>query len=231
MSLPHYKQHTFVVIPAYNEEETLHYVINDLNLHGYYNIIVVDDGSINKLVSEIKDMSIYYLRHKMNLGQGAALQTGFDFAKKMNAEYVITFDADGQHLPQDLDAMLQELIAANLDVILGSRFLMKNTTLPLVKRWLLQAARLINYMFTGILLTDAHNGLRVLNKKALHLINITENGMSHASEILFEIKNNNLQYKEMPVVIQYTNYSKIKGQKAGNSVKILSDLILYKIFK
>jgi hypothetical protein len=86
-------------------------------------------------------------------------------------------------------------------------------------------------MFTGILLTDAHNGLRVLNKKALHLINITENGMSHASEILFEIKNNNLQYKEMPVVIQYTNYSKSKGQKAGNSVKILSDLILYKIFK
>jgi glycosyltransferase involved in cell wall biosynthesis len=220
-----------VVIPAYNESSVLTSVVNSLLEKGYC-IVIVDDGSDPPLSFFIQNMPVFFLRHRANLGQGAALQTGFDFAKKLNPELVISFDADGQHDASCLPALIEPLLNNKADVVLGSRFLSaEKTIMPFSKKILLQTARGINYLFSGLLLSDAHNGLRAFNRVALDKINITENRMAHASEIIFEIKKHGLRFKEIPVRITYTAYSKKKGQSGWDSIKILFDLILHKLFK
>ena len=119
-----------------------------------------------------------------------------------------------------------------LDIILGSRFAPSaSANLTSVRRLVLQAARFVNYVFTGVLLTDAHNGLRVMTRSAAEKIRLKENGMSHATEFLSIIKQFQLNYAELPVHIHYTEYSKRKGQTLWNSFRIFFDLLLNKVFK
>src|ERR1044071_5659611 len=92
----------FVVVPAYNEKETIKQVTMDLLTHDY-SIVIVDDGSDTKLSSVLKGMPVYILRHRVNLGQGAAIQTGIEFAISKDASYIVTFDADGQHKSEDIE--------------------------------------------------------------------------------------------------------------------------------
>jgi len=220
-----------VVIPAYNESPVLTLVVKSL-LEKEYSIIIVDDGSDPPLYSHVQNMPVYFLRHRANLGQGAALQTGFDFAKKLNPDLVISFDADGQHDVTCIPSLIEPLLNNEADVALGSRFLStEKTNMPFTKKILLQIARGVNYLFSGLLLSDAHNGLRAFNRVALDKITITENRMAHASEIIFEIKKHGLRFKEIAVTIAYTDYSKKKGQSSWDSIKILFDLILHKLFK
>ena len=220
-----------VVIPAYNESPVLTSVVKSL-LEKEYSIVIVDDGSNPPLNSHVQNLPVYFLRHRANLGQGAALQTGFDFAKKLNPDLVISFDADGQHDVTCIPSLIEPLLNNEADVVLGSRFLStEKTNMPFTKKILLQIARGVNYLFSGLLLSDAHNGLRAFNRVALDKIIITENRMAHASEIIFEIKKHGLRFKEIPVLIVYTDYSKKKGQSSWDSIKILFDLILHKLFK
>lgn len=217
-----------IIIPAYNETaEVLNSVINGLKSYSV-SIVVVDDGS-QPQVQQID--SVHLITHPVNLGQGAAIQTGLEYAKLRDAEIAISFDADGQHNPADIQSLIDELNTGETDVALGSRFLYDNSTIPFRKIILLKFARWLNYLFTGLLLSDAHNGLRAFNKKALQHISITENRMAHASEILFEIKKHKLKFKEIPVTINYTSYSKAKGQSGWDSIRILFDLVLHKLFK
>lgn len=222
----------FIVIPVYNEHATILGVLSALQQKGYTNIILVDDGSSDGIKSTIRNFPINYLRHSCNLGQGAALQTGFEFAKKNRADAVITFDADEQHSVSDIPLLLLPLQQNKADIVFGSRFMTQPLQhLPLSKKIILRVARYINYLFSGLLLSDAHNGLRALNRNALEKIVITENRMAHASEILFETKKHNLRYTEVPVHIMYTDYSTQKGQSVWDSIKVLFDLVLYKFFK
>ena len=226
---PKYK--IVVIIPAYNEGAVLISVIKEILLTGFV-IIVVDDGSDIPLNKMLQSYPLFYIRHRANLGQGAALQTGFDFAKKLNPDIIITMDADGQHHSSSFNSMIEPLLTNDADIVLGSRFLSPGqTSVPIMKKVVLHTARLINYIFSGLLLSDAHNGLRAFNATALQKITITENRMAHASEILFEIKKHKLRFKEVPVTISYTAYSKKKGQSIWDSVRILFDLILHKLFK
>jgi polyprenyl-phospho-N-acetylgalactosaminyl synthase len=222
---------TIVVIPAYNERAILNTIIHSL-LNKQYKVIVVDDGSNPSLQEQLQTSSIYYLRHKTNLGQGAALQTGFDYALSLHPKYIVSFDADGQHDINDIEALLEPLQKEVADITLGSRFLVRNTSkVPVSKKFILYLARVINFLFTGMLLSDAHNGLRAFTFTALQKIRITENRMAHASELLFEIKRNGLRYKEVPVTIHYSDYSKEKGQSAWQGIQIVFDLVLHKLFK
>ncbi|MCR4575067.1 MAG: glycosyltransferase family 2 protein [Lentisphaeria bacterium] len=219
----------YIVIPSYNEGEALRRTVESLLPCGY-EIIVVDDGSREDPRMMLEDLPIHYLRHPINLGQGAALQTGMDYAKAQGAEVVIHFDADGQHDKNDIPQFLSAL-EAGAEVVIGSRFL-RDSDLALVpkgKRILLRCARLVNGFFTGMWLTDAHNGFRALNRKALESIDLMENRMAHASEIMSQIRAAKLKVAEVPVTIRYTEYSKAKGQKWTNSLNILIDLILNKI--
>lgn len=231
MSTPIDSKEVYIVIPAYNEQAVIRQVVNGL-INFSYQVVLVDDGSTENLYSLLKDLPIYFLRHEINLGQGAALQTGIEFALSKNAKYIATYDADGQHQVSDIEKLLLPLIDDEADITLGSRFLPgANHNMPAGRRILLQIGRRLNYLLTGLLLTDAHNGLRAMNEKAASAIQITENRMAHATELLTQIKKKKLRYKEIPVSIQYTEYSKQKGQSLWGSFRIFFDLLLNKIFK
>ena len=221
-----------IIIPVYNEITSLPGVIETLLKYPAFNIIIIDDGSSENIRGAVSAFPVTYIRHRVNLGQGAALQTGFDYCRKMNFDAVVTFDGDGQHDSKDATILLQPVLRGESDIVFGSRFLEPGQhQVPFFKRIILQCARIINFVFSGLLLSDAHNGLRALNRHALQKIMITENGMGHASEILQQVKKSNLHYSEKQVHIHYTPYSLRKGQSIWNSVGILFDLILNKFFK
>lgn len=220
-----------IVIPAYNEGAVLQQVVGTLLAENKYHIIVVDDGSATPVMLSAAD-NISLLRHKINLGQGAALQTGISYAVKKGFGYIVTFDADGQHAVADVPAILQPLQSGEADITLASRFLkpgMHNASF--FRKLFLKAGRWVNYFFTGMYLSDAHNGLRAFTGKTAKQIELKENRMAHATEVLFEIKKNGLHWKEIPASVVYTEYSKSKGQSVFNSIRIFFDLVLHKLFE
>jgi len=220
-----------VIIPAYNESGDMAGVIRAVLSHGIFSVIVVDDGSTNQLAESLVRLPIIYLKHRVNLGQGAALQTGMAFARKMDADLAVTFDADGQHDASDLPALIAPILEQEADVVFGSRFLEKKVSrMSFGRKMVLQMARVVNFIFSGLLLSDAHNGLRAFNKRALEKIEITENRMAHASEILFQVKQHNLSFIEVPVHIQYTPYSHKKGQSGFDGLRVFIDIVLHKLF-
>ena len=219
----------FVIVPAYNETEIIASTVRPLLDNGY-DVVVIDDGSKTDIEKYLKGTGVHFLRHDINLGQGAALQTGMDYAKKFDPDFVVHYDADGQHSFDDIQNFINILKEKNVDIILGSRFLKKETIelVPAKRRMLLRVARFINWFFTGLFLTDAHNGFRVMRGSVLHKIRINETRMAHATEILRLIKQSKLSYTEGSTEIHYTEYSMQKGQKASNSFNILIDLILHR---
>lgn len=220
----------YVLVPVYNESETILSVVQDLARYNY-SIVIIDDGSTADIYSLVKHLPVYYLRHLVNLGQGAALQTGIEFALSKGAEYMVTFDGDGQHRADDVERLLMYLISHDLDIILGSRFQEESYHNMLSQRkYLLQLARYLNFLFTGLLLSDAHNGLRVMKASAAKVLQITQNRMAHATEIISAIRIHALKYKEMPVQVFYTPYTLQKGQNLWSGFRIIFDLLLNKIF-
>ncbi len=220
----------FVIVPCFNEanhivRKTITSII-DLG----YNVVAIDDGSTNGM--DLSGLDIFVLKHQINLGQGAAIQTGIEFSIKKGGNYFVTFDADGQHDANEIEGMINLLKAGKYDMIFGSRFLPgASTNISTLKKIIIQLARGINFCLTGILLSDAHNGFRAFNLNAAKKIKLKENKMAHASEFLLEVKRNHLTFIEYPVTIQYTDYSIKKGQKVSNSVQIIFDLIIAKIFE
>lgn len=193
----------------------------------FENIVCVDDGSSDASVTEAAAGGAIVVRHPTNLGQGAALRTGLDYAlQDPRADYFVTFDADGQHQVADVEGMLERLDAGDLDIVVGSRFLDGRTKPGVLKRVVLKFAVLFERLTTGVRLTDAHNGLRAMNRTAAAGIVIEQNRMAHASEFVAEIGRKHLRYAEYPVHVVYTDYSRSKGQSIWNSVNILSDLFL-----
>lgn len=219
----------FFVIPAYNEEKSIGRVIDELKKAGYNKIIVIDDGSKDQTYAEAKKRKVIALKHIMNRGQGAALKTGIDCALKNGADLIVTFDSDGQHRIEDLEAMLEPVVNGEVDVTLGSRFL-KKTDMPLGRKILLKGSVLIQWIFYGVKLSDAHNGYRVLSRRAAEQIRIDSDRMEHASEIVEEIVKKKIKYKEVPVEIRYTSYSMRKGEASFfGALKILFKMIIRRI--
>ncbi|WP_234736131.1 glycosyltransferase family 2 protein [Tellurirhabdus bombi] len=224
-------ENIFVIIPAYNEGRVIRQTI--LSLGYAYQIVVVDDASTDDTRSQLQDLPIYYLRHPINLGQGAALQTGMDFVYQMKGEIAVHFDADGQHNPADIPRFIQKLQEDPLDIVIGSRFLRNEDTqrVPFLKRFILKTATVINGLLTGLWLTDAHNGFRVMNRQALERLQLRENRMAHATEILAQVRLNELRLAELDTHVVYTDYSKLKGQSWTNSFNILFDLVVSKYLR
>jgi len=221
----------YIIIPAFNEEQTIRSVVESLLPMGYM-IVVVDDGSTDATLNSLHGLPLFYIRHEINLGQGAALQTGITFALTMEARIFVTFDGDGQHKPADIDNLIKPLLLNEADVVLGSRFLPSAVTnISFLKKQAIRIARLVNFLFTGVWLSDAHNGLRAFNEKTAIALDLKENGMAHASEIFFAICQSKLRIREVPVSIHYTTYSRGKGQSVFKSLKIFFDIVLNRIFE
>lgn len=221
-------QNVWVVIAAYNEESVLGSVL-DRVLKVCPNVVVVDDGSSDKTFSVIRNYPVHGLKHSINLGQGAALQTGITYALLKDAATVVTFDADGQMDESDIERLCEVLKDGKYDVALGSRFLnMKYSGMGFLKKMILQLAVLFTSVSTGLKLTDTHNGFRAFTREAAKKVNLRQNRMAHASEFFDIIASQKLRYIEVPVSIKYTAYSVGKGQRLHNSLNILWDLFFNK---
>ncbi|MFD4654751.1 glycosyltransferase family 2 protein [Kitasatospora sp. NPDC058444] len=216
----------WLVIPAYNEGQVIADVVEGAR-KTFPNIVVVDDGSGDDSAKHIMETGAHLVRHPVNLGQGAALQTGLAYAlAQPGAKYFATFDADGQHQTGDVEKMVALLREGDVDVVLGSRFIEQNGQVPWIKRVVLRTAATVSPTARKLKLTDAHNGLRVLNREAAGRLRITMNGMAHASEIVSFLAGSDLRVAELPVDILYTDYSRAKGQSLINGVNIIFDISL-----
>ncbi len=213
-----------VVIPAYNEACAIAQVLAELKSFGYA-LIVVDDGSTDQTAKLARLAGAQVLSHPFNLGQGAALATGLAYALQEDYQVVVTFDADGQHQASDLPQLLAPILAHQVEVVLGSRYLGQAINQPLARKIVQRLAVLFTRLTCGLKITDTHNGLRAFSAAAIKKMQLTENGMAHASEILEQLAKLKLSYCECPVRIRYTPYSLHKGQNNLAAFKILGDLI------
>lgn len=216
----------WVVIPAYNEAQVMRQVVREVR-ELVPRVVVVDDGSEDSTQAEASAAGAVVLRHAVNLGQGAALQTGIEYAIASGADYIFTFDGDGQHTPDSLLALAKVQRETNADVVLGSRALGQAENIPRARIFMLKAATWFTRLHSGLKVSDTHNGLRLLTRKAAIEIRLTQPKMAHASELLARIRALGLQFAEAPVRVRYTEYSMRKGQSGGGALPILLD-ILYK---
>ncbi len=223
-------ERVWVVVPAYNEGPVVATTVGDL-LHYFANVCVVDDFSADATGRLALEAGAHVVRHPVNLGQGAALATGIAYALRHGAEAIVTFDADGQHSPADAAAMVERRDEAQVDVVLGSRFLGRAEGISAGRRLLLRLAVLFTRLTTGLALTDAHNGLRVLSRHAAETIRIRQNRMAHASEVLEQIARHRLRLAEAPCSIVYTDYSRAKGQRWTGAFSILGDLLTRRLYR
>lgn len=217
----------WIVIPAFNEASVIFDVVSDVR-SVFDHVVCVDDGSPDDTAERAWQAGACVVRHPVNLGQGAAIQTGVEFARsRAGAKVFVTFDADGQHRVQDVIRMIDRLAAEDLDIVVGTRFagtVAKN--MPPLKRLVLPVIAKLSRTSRKLKLTDAHNGLRVFNRTVADGLNLTMNGMAHASEIVVLIIENGWRVAEEPVEILYTDYSMSKGQPLVNGVNIIFDGLL-----
>lgn len=218
--------HTWVVVPLYNEASVIGDVIEGL-LPSFPHVVCIDDGSTDGSADAARRAGAHVIEHPINLGQGAALQTGIEFAlSRPECEYIVTFDADGQHRVEDAIDMVAAARRDNAAIVFGSRFLDDRTNPGWMKRVVLKTAVWVTNLTTSVKLTDAHNGLRVIRRDAASGIQLKQDRMAHATEIVLQLGHTGLPWIEHPVELLYTDYSKSKGQSVLNSVNILVDLVV-----
>lgn len=214
-----------IIIPAYNEEQAIGAVIENLKKHGYSRILVVDDGSTDKTSEIVSATGVEAVRHLFNSGLGTSLSTGFEIAKILNPEIVVTYDADAQHDPGDIEKLVEPIQKGEADVVIGSRiFSIKD--MPWKRIIYNKIANFITFAVYGFSLSDTQSGLRAFSRKAYNAINIDSTNMECSSEIVHKIEKNKLIYKEVRVKAIYTDYSLSKGQNFGRGVKTFASLVL-----
>ena len=219
---------TAIVIAAFNEAGCIGSVVRELRAQ-FPHVIVVDDGSVDATVQEAQLAGATVLRHFVNRGQGAALQTGITFGLRIGAEYFVTFDADGQHDVADLPKLLLPIVRGEVQICLGSRFVdrsARNEQIPFLRKLLLRAAVLFMRMTSRAQLTDAHNGYRAFSRQAALALDIQLDRMAHASEIVDQFHNSGLPYREIPVRVRYTDYSLRKGQRNLAAFRVAFDYLV-----
>jgi polyprenyl-phospho-N-acetylgalactosaminyl synthase len=216
---------TWVLIPLYNEAAVIGDVVRSVRAV-FPDVVCIDDGSHDDGYAQAAEAGAVVIRHAVNLGQGAALQTGLIYAlRDPDARYFVTFDADGQHRVKDAAAMVDVLRGGEFDVVFGSRFLAADSKLGIGKRLFLRAAVTYSNLSTHVRLTDAHNGLRAFSRRGAQALDIRQDRMAHASEIVTQVGRAKLRWVEHPVQILYTDYSRAKGQSMFNAVNIVVDLL------
>jgi len=221
----------WVVVPAYREQPRLARTLERLFAEGYSNIVVVDDGSTDGTSAIARAQPVWLLKHAVNLGQGAALRTGIEFALERGAAIVVTFDADGQHDAAEIAAVVEPIRLGIADIALGSRFLKSGGCVPFARKLILKAGVWFTNHFSDLRVTDTHNGFRALSRSAARELRITRNRMAHASEILDRIGERRWRYVEVPVTIRYTADTLAKGQSSWNAVIIAAQIIMGRLVR
>lgn len=222
----------FIVIPAYNEEKTVGEIIEEIAKRNY-KVILVDDGSKDNTYKIAKNSKLKYpnnifiYNHVINRGLGSALKTGMEGALKLNAKFVVTFDADGQHNIDDIIKVCKPLKNGEADVVIGSR---PFEDMPLSKNFANTVMNLLTLVFYKTKVKDSQSGLRAFKSDIIHKLDIVSQGYAVSSEFIREFKKNNLKLKEVTITTIYTPETQAKGTNAIVGLKILLKMIL-DIFK
>lgn len=233
------KNNIIFLIRAYNEWTRIVGVIESIISAGYHTILVIDDGSSDNTKSILTNQfgdTIQYIRHPINRGAWAALETGFAYIRKHahhnEWEYVVTFDADGQHDIGDMWGFLEAFEKyPKTDVIYGSRFITKTrSNVPIMRRMVLLGGKIFTSLISWVRLTDAHNGYRMLRVSVLEKVHLTMDGMEYASELIDEVYQHGFHIREVPVNIHYDDYTLGKWQRYGWAFRIVFRMIYKKLF-
>lgn len=231
------KSDIIFLIRAYNEGTRIWIVIDWIIKAGYKKILVVNDGSRDNTEEIVRTYpNVIYIAHPQNRWAGAALETGFEFlrrnAEAIEVKYVVTFDADGQHAITDMPKFLKAFeVDPQLDIVFGSRFVIKtDSNVPFFRRIILWGGKWFTWAISGIKLTDAHNGYRMHTIGAIRKIMLTMDGMEYASELIEQVRINELKFTEVPVNILYDEYTMKKGQRYGGAMRIAARIIWKKFF-
>lgn len=219
---------TWVVIAAYNEETSISSVLTSLKAQ-LSNVVVVDDGSTDQTCEAARNAGAFVVRHPINRGQGAALQSGIKYALERGADAIVTFDADGQHRPEDAVRLSEALKEGACDVALGTRFLDERSDIPFFRRLVLGLAVAFTRASSGLRVTDTHNGLRAFSRSAAEKLDLRMDRMAHASEILDQIRAHKLRFVEVSVQVRYTQYSMKKGQSSFAAGRVLLEYLIGRI--
>jgi glycosyltransferase involved in cell wall biosynthesis len=216
-----------IVIPAFNEAKVIAKTIKDTIKCGYSNVLVIDDGSADDTAKKATDAGAMVVSHKINRGKGAATKTGIETAKLLAADIVVTLDGDGQHCPSDIQNLISPIAEGHCDVVLGTRLKKKKHQMPMTKVASNYVANFVTWSFFGLWVSDSQSGFRAYSRSALDCISTSADAYDYESEIIREIHHHRLVYKEVPISVQYTDYSMSKPhrQDMANGMKTL-----YKIF-
>ena len=213
------------VIPAYNEGTHITDVIR--GARAYVNtVIVVDDGSSDDTTERARAAGATIITHALNCGAGAATMTGIRAARSLGAEIIITLDADGQHNPDDIPRLLQPVTDNQADVVIGSRFLSKNSSIPLVRRLFNAMGNIFTFVVTGRYVSDSQSGFKVFANDAAKKVHLHLGGYEFCTEIIREIHQNKWRVVEIPIRVVYSAYTLAKGQSFSRGVITACKILL-----
>lgn len=196
-----------VVIPAYNEARFIgSTVLKARQFAGQ--VLVVDDGSADDTAAIAQAAGATVLQHPCNQGKGAALNTGLHQARQLGAAAVVTLDADGQHMPEEMERLLAPVLSGQADLVVGSRYLDKASQVPRHRLWGHRLFNLLTHLASGVDVSDSQSGYRAFSARALDAIPFHSEGFSVESEMQFLAHERGLQVVEVPVTILYTDQPK-----------------------
>jgi len=220
---------TWLVIRVYNEAPVVRSVVLEALQH-FGNVVCVDDASTDNSAEAILGTGAHLVRHPVNLGAGAALQTGIEYAlRDPLMGQVVCFDGDGQHDIADAVRLAARLRSGDVDVVYGSRFLGRSEGIGRTRAHVLRWGRHFTTWTTGVRLTDPHNGLRGFSRSFAERVDLQLRDMAYASELVGLIAKDGTRYAEVPVTVRYTNHSRSKGQSSLNAVTIAFDVSMHQL--
>ena len=212
-------------IPAYNEESSIQDMVKK-SLPYVDKVIVCDDGSTDKTAKMAKEAGAIVLSHDKNQGYGAAIATLFDYARKQNANMMITIDGDGQHNPDQIPLLINAITTHNVDVAIGSRFLDDSTRATGYRKTGIKIITSAANYGTNLKVTDSQSGFRAYSKNAIDVIHPTEEGMAVSTEILLKISNKGLSIAEVPITISYEGDTS-EQHSVPHGVSVLMNTLKY----
>lgn len=220
-------KNVFIVIPAKDEATRIGQVIKETKQHGFHNIVVVNDGSSDSTLQVARNEGAQVLSHVINLGAGAATQTGIEFALESGADAIVTMDADSQHYPSDIKRLVNTLYQNDLDVVLGSRFLDKKNQIPKIRRVYNKIGNYITGILFGLFVSDSQSGMKAFRASFAEKSKFRFNGYEFCTEFIRLMRLHKAAYQEIPIKVLYTEETMAKGQSFKNGFKMAVNLLRY----
>ena len=213
---------TIAAIPCFNEELYIGSVV--LRAKEYVDqVIVIDDGSMDKTALVAGRANALVIKHSSNEGKGAAIRTAFDYAKEAGCKALVLLDGDGQHDPTYIPSLLKPVLDGKADMAVGSRYLGMRSSVPGYRTWGHSILNLFTNLGSGVKLTDSQSGFRAFSLKAIETLGLAEEGLSVESEMQFLAKEAELKLTEIPVGMGY--HAKAKRSPLAHGVGVLNSIM------